>query len=97
MASWLVSNCKSYHSNRTALVRKLESLGIKVEIIGECGNNTLKFYDRFNEAIKAKFYFAFENSLCTDYITEKAYKMHNQDIIPVIYSGGKFHSAWGCA
>jgi alpha-1,3-fucosyltransferase len=34
-----------------------------------------------------KFYLAFENSLCIDYLTEKSFKVMNDLIIPVIYSG----------
>lgn len=89
MASWLVSNCYETKSYRNELVKKLQSLGVEVEILGSCGNKTLDFYERKKEAFKAKFYLAFENSLCTDYLTEKAYKIHDHDIVPVIYSGGE--------
>ena len=38
---------------------------------------------------KYKFFLSFENSICTDYITEKTYQnAYNQDLIPVILSGG---------
>jgi len=37
-----------------------------------------------------KFYLAFENSLCTDYITEKFYQTLNRDIIPVVMGGGQY-------
>lgn len=33
------------------------------------------------------FYFAFENSLCVDYLTEKVYDTISKLVIPVIYSG----------
>lgn len=34
-----------------------------------------------------KFYLAFENSLCVDYLTEKSFKVMGDLIIPVIFSG----------
>jgi alpha-1,3-fucosyltransferase len=34
-----------------------------------------------------KFYLAYENSLCIDYITEKPFKVMNEYIIPVVYNG----------
>jgi alpha-1,3-fucosyltransferase len=89
IASWLLSNCDDTKSFRNEFAKSLQKCGIKIDIIGRCGEKTLKFHDRFPEAVKAKFYMAFENSLCTDYLTEKVYKMHNQDIIPVVYSGGE--------
>jgi alpha-1,3-fucosyltransferase len=89
LASWLVSNCDGTKSNRTALVRKLQALGVDVQIFGGCGNNSLSYYDRTTEAVKAKFYLAFENSLCVDYATEKVFKFHKYDIVPVVFSGGK--------
>ena len=34
-----------------------------------------------------KFYLAFENSLCSDYVTEKFYRAAQLDLIPVVYNG----------
>lgn len=34
-----------------------------------------------------KFYFAFENSLCVDYTTEKFFDALSNDIIPIVYGG----------
>jgi alpha-1,3-fucosyltransferase len=89
IASWLLSNCADTKSFRNEFAKRLEECGIKIKIYGGCGNETLEFYDRKKEASKAKFYMAFENSICSDYVTEKVYKYHNKDIIPVVYSGGK--------
>ena len=33
------------------------------------------------------FYFAFENSLCDDYVTEKFYNAFRADMIPVVLNG----------
>ena len=34
-----------------------------------------------------QFYFSFENSLCVDYITEKFFKVLNNNVIPVVLNG----------
>ena len=87
MAAWLVSNCDS-PSNRSGLVKRLQECGVDVKIYGRCSAEKCKDNDCWKEAVKAKFYLAFENSLCTDYVTEKLYKMTFYPIIPVVYAGG---------
>jgi alpha-1,3-fucosyltransferase len=67
------------------LVRQLQANGIDVDIYGRCSNQTCS--DCNGELRKAKFYLAFENSLCTDYVTEKLYKMTYDNVVPVVYSG----------
>ncbi len=37
-----------------------------------------------------KFYLSFENSVCSDYVTEKFWKILNLDVIPVVLSGANF-------
>ena len=36
---------------------------------------------------KYKFYLSFENALCKDYISEKFFKVLNQNVIPVVFNG----------
>ncbi|KAK3884249.1 hypothetical protein Pcinc_011460 [Petrolisthes cinctipes] len=37
-----------------------------------------------------KFYLAFENSLCRDYITEKVYNILELNVVPVVYGGADY-------
>ncbi|XP_068213043.1 alpha-(1,3)-fucosyltransferase C-like [Palaemon carinicauda] len=87
-AAWFVSNCHT-KSGRATLVKTLQKW-IKIDIYGGCG--TLKCsrksgYGQCSELAQRdyKFYFAFENSLCKDYATEKIFNMLGYDIIPVVY------------
>lgn len=36
------------------------------------------------------FYLSFENALCTDYITEKAFSMYKRLIIPVVFGAANY-------
>ena len=71
MAAIVVSNCQT-SNNRMNYVRELQKY-IKVDVYGNCGTLSCPF-DCFDK-LKAeyKFYLAFENSNCRDYITEKFY------------------------
>lgn len=83
----MVSQC-GRASNRDDLVRELQKF-IDVDIYGKCGNLTCPgFPDKCVELnLTYKFYLAFENSLCIDYITEKPFKVMQDYIIPVVYNG----------
>lgn len=87
MAAWVVSNCNDDPSERMELVKSLQKF-IKVDIYGKCG---LKCKDCFGQ-LRAKyfFYFAFENSLATDYVSEKMYNALENYAIPVVYGGADY-------
>jgi len=86
MAAWMVTNCKA-QSGRNDLVKHLMEHGIEVDVYGACGNMTCGIFNYHNDgkpktddtdefcremiSSKYKFYFALENSLCIDYVTEK--------------------------
>ncbi len=93
--AWVVSHCKTA-SKRENYVRKLQQY-IDVDIYGKCWNNShpvCKSVDRFclTEAIPAnyKFYLAFENSLCKDYVTEKLFRPLLTEIVPIVYGGTNY-------
>lgn len=88
--AWFVSHCNVF-SHRDDLVRNLQEF-IDVDVYGKCGNLSCSRHStECDEMLSAsyKFYFAFENTLCIDYITEKLYNTINSYVIPVIYSGAE--------
>lgn len=66
-------------------------IGIQVDVFGKCGNLTTP-KENVNDFLEKnyKFYFAFENTLCIDYVTEKLFKVMDFYIIPVVYAGANF-------
>jgi alpha-1,3-fucosyltransferase len=61
---------------------------IDVDYYGRCGNLSCRkgeCEDLFNSTYK--FYLAFENSICPDYVTEKVFKILDYNIIPVVLNG----------
>ena len=94
LVAWVVSNCFT-HSNRESFVRDLEKF-IPIDIYGYCGDLTcigetsLECYS--NLAKSYKFYLAFENSLCIDYVTEKFFDSLTYDMVPIVYGRANYSS-----
>lgn len=101
LVAWMVSNCYTA-SRREAYVFELQKY-IQVDVYGDCINavspkNKLlscpkrlkdECWDMINE--KYKFYLAFENSFCDEYITEKFWKiMERSDVVPVVFGGADY-------
>ena len=87
--AWVVSNCKT-QSGRERYVNELKKY-IDVDIYGKCGplNCDSQCFSMINTSYK--FYLAFENSICEDYITEKLHRtMHMGGIIPVVLGGANY-------
>ena len=94
-AAAVISNCM-LAGNRLKFIKKLQKY-IPVKIYGGCGEECPKAHENGTEApckeviaSRFKFYFAFENSLCQDYVTEKFFQMLRYDIIPVVYGAGNY-------
>ncbi|KAK7065536.1 hypothetical protein SK128_001018 [Halocaridina rubra] len=100
-AIWMVSKCET-PSRREKYVTYLQRY-VKIDIYGDCG--TLKCGSRvilpklaknhshedcYELVNQYKFYFAFENSICEYYITEKFFKALQMDVIPVVFGGGNY-------
>lgn len=76
-------------SKRELLVKSLQDF-IDVDIYGKCGTlSCRRLSSECDEMLNStyRFYFAFENTLCIDYLTEKLYNTINNYVIPVIYTG----------
>ncbi|XP_005100289.2 alpha-(1,3)-fucosyltransferase C isoform X2 [Aplysia californica] len=100
-AAWFVGHCPT-HSRREDYVKRMGSK-VSVHIFGECGNMTCgsRGYDMGGSKEKClgmlsnkyKFYLAFENSLCRDYVTEKFFNLYNNvNVIPVVRGGADYDS-----
>ena len=82
LASWLVSHCKA-PSGRDDYVQRIKSTA-QVDVCGKCsGNLSLQrgSSQEGNQLSQYKFYIAFENSKCPEYVTEKLYKIINSDFL----------------
>lgn len=92
--SWAVSNCKA-PSDRDSYAQYLKEYIDDISIFGKCGkyycgeweNSELCFQKMAKEH---KFVLSFENSFCTDYITEKAFIPYTQNIIPIVRGGAQY-------
>ncbi|XP_071122910.1 4-galactosyl-N-acetylglucosaminide 3-alpha-L-fucosyltransferase 9-like [Mytilus edulis] len=84
--AWVVSNCNTY-SKRMRYVIMMKKY-INVDIYGRCGKPCSSSGDNCIKKLSSdyKFYLSFENSLCDDYVTEKAFRLYKDDfnIVPVI-------------
>lgn len=93
--AWIVSNCNTA-SGRAEYVRELQKY-IPVDIYGKCGNLTCqKDWQGSDQACLQmisktyKFYLAFENNFCKDYVTEKFFKTLPLDIVPIVRGGANY-------
>nr|CAH7760465.1 unnamed protein product [Callosobruchus chinensis] len=90
--AWMVSNCNS-ESQRDDLAKKINT-HMPVDVYGKCG--TLICSRETSEACydlietNYKFYLSFENSYCTDYVTEKMYNILKKNVIPIVYGGANY-------
>ena len=85
----LISNCHD-KSGRLQYIKEMRKY-VPVTIFGRCGDPCPKNGDCKEIVSKNyKFYLAFENSLCKDYITEKFFISLRYDIIPVVLGIGDY-------
>lgn len=92
---WIASSCHT-SSWREVYVKELRKY-VDVDIFGRCSDD-MKLWncgarwehdDCFSILNDYKFYLAFENSFCEDYITEKFFDNYNYDTIMVTRGGTK--------
>ncbi|XP_068712391.1 glycoprotein 3-alpha-L-fucosyltransferase A-like [Montipora capricornis] len=91
--AWLVSNCHA--TERKEYVEELKKY-IDVSIYGQCGDSKSCPAKRHSPICKAllrrhKFYLAFENGNCPEYITEKYWENSiDNNIVPVVMGGADY-------
>lgn len=89
MVSWVVSNCDDDPSERMAMAHSLQKF-TQVDIYGKCGMACDRSSCKSKLAEEYFFYLAFENSLSTDYVSEKTFLMIGKGTIPVVYGGADY-------
>ena len=88
LAAALISNCWSDNSQRMNYINNLRK-HIEVDVYGGCGNKRCPNSTKVSAckeliASEYKFYLAFENSICNEYITEKFFAILKYNIVPVV-------------
>lgn len=89
-AAWFVTNCKA-HNGRQEYVEDLQKY-VPVDVYGNCGQFKCRDREKCLDMLrrKYKFYIAFENSNCREYITEKLwYNAFDNDIVPIVLGASK--------
>ena len=88
---WAVSHCNT-ESLREKYAAELKR-HIQVDIIGGCVHNKCEKGDAscMEGMFKShKFYLAFENAICSDYITEKTWGRLQSTVIPIVLGGADY-------
>ena len=94
-AAALISNCGAAN-RRLDYINKLKTF-VGVDVYGKCGTPCPGEADcREFVGGKYKFFLAFENSICKDYITEKFFLMLKYDVVPVVFGGGNYTRFVSC-
>lgn len=91
LVAWFSSNCHT-KSRREKYVDELRK-HIDVDVYGKCGelncsrggDSCYKMLD-----VKYKFYLSFENSFCSDYVTEKFFRILPIDVVPVVLGAADY-------
>ena len=94
MASWMISHCNRTTNVRQTYVRQLQKY-MKVDIFGKggCGKNQNESCSKGcmdKLETNYKFFLAFENSHCRDYVTEKAFRTLSYNLVPVEMGGADY-------
>jgi alpha-1,3-fucosyltransferase len=87
MVTWFVGHCQT-PIRREEYVRQLSQY-VSVDVFGSC---TKKCPYHCDEMLRAdyKFYLAFENSWCPDYVTEKFIRPYVYDAVPIVLGGANY-------
>ena len=89
MAFAVISNCNCDSTKRIKYIDRVRRY-IKVDVFGRCGKPCPYNDCKASLASEYRFLFAFENSRCQDYITEKFFEALQYDVIPVVMGSGPY-------
>lgn len=95
---WMNSHPKcTTSSQRELLVTELAKYNISVDIYGDCGPlNCSQTADCYGILSKQyKYWLAFENSICADYITEKMFNAQRVGMLPIVYGNSNTFQQFG--
>lgn len=97
-AAWFVSNCHARNKRGKLALKindELKKYNMSVDIYGDC------LYNQYPRNMMNKcfqmlqrdyyFYFAFENSMSDDYVTEKLLNALNNYAVPIVYGGADYN------
>ncbi len=95
LAYAMISSCQA-PSRRLEYIEELKRF-VSVDVYGKCGEKKCaegaSGCEKEILARKYKFYLAFENSLCSEYVTEKFMEVvYGQEIVAVVMSGGGYEN-----
>ncbi|CAH1798257.1 unnamed protein product [Owenia fusiformis] len=85
---WAVSNCQAVSKRQNYV--KILAKHIQIDIYGKCGTFVCSRNENCETEVfkKYKFYLAFENHICDDYITEKLWKaLAIREVVPIVLGG----------
>ncbi|XP_066974247.1 alpha-(1,3)-fucosyltransferase C-like [Macrobrachium rosenbergii] len=103
VAVTFISNCRSV-SKRLQYIRRVQKY-VQVDVYGRCGSlscgGSMYVEHMYNTTtdpcLKVAgesylFYFAFENNLCSEYVTEKVYNLMHYPVVPVVRGSANYSS-----
>lgn len=94
LAAWFPKQC-STSVRREEYARQLGQ-HVPVDVYGQCGNLSCDFecYQNSFNTIRAdyKFYLAFEEFWCADYVTPEFYKVLDYDTVPIVLGGADYEA-----
>ena len=94
LVAWATSHCESVGFLRERYVEQL-ALKIQIDVFGRCKPNQppcARGSEECERRLKTyKFYLAFENALCEDYVTEKFWEQAvRHEMVPVVMGGADY-------
>lgn len=93
--AWFVSNCHARCGRFGVAIKiqkELAKYNMSVDIYGRCGTKTISENITAWELVERDyyFYFAFENSINEDYVTEKLLNALQHYAVPIVYGGANY-------